>query len=84
MRFLLNDYSAHCCIFRHRRSFLYSFGLRQLLFAGQINQVSMENLGTQVMSESLKMASIDIDDPDYSCLSMAAEILCKRCYAGGR
>ena len=31
-----------------------------LLYIGQINQVSMENLGTQVMSESLKMASIVI------------------------
>ena len=53
-----NDYFSALLYIQTPEKFSLQLRLRQLLFAGQINQVSMENLGTQVMSESLKMASI--------------------------
>ena len=55
-----NDYFSALLYIQTPEKFSLQLRLRQLLFAGQINQVSMENLGTQVMSESLKMASIVI------------------------
>ena len=55
-----NDYFSALLYIQTPAKFSLQLRLRQLLFAGQINQVSMENLGTQVMSESLKMASIVI------------------------
>lgn len=55
-----NDYFSALLYIQTPEKFSLQLRLRQLLFAGQINQVSMENLGTQVMSESLKMASIAI------------------------
>ena len=55
-----NDYYRARLYIQTPEKFSLQLRLRQLLFAGQINQVSMENLGTQVMSESLKMASIVI------------------------
>ena len=55
-----NDYFSALLYIQTPEKLSLQLRLRQLLFAGQINQVSMENLGTQVMSESLKMASIVI------------------------
>ena len=55
-----NDYFSALLYIQTPEKFSLQLRLRQLLFAGQINQVSMENLRTQVMSESLKMASIVI------------------------
>jgi len=55
-----NDYFSSLLYIQTPEKFSMQLRLRQLLFASQLNQVSMENLGTQVMSESLKMASIVI------------------------
>jgi len=55
-----NDYFSSLLYIQSPEKFSMQLRLRQLLFASQLNQVSMENLGTQVMSESLKMASIVI------------------------
>ncbi|WP_313260899.1 carbohydrate ABC transporter permease [Lacrimispora sp.] len=55
-----NDYFSALLYIQTPNKYTLQLRLRQLLFAGQLSQVSAssDNLGTAVMPESLKMASV--------------------------
>ncbi|MDO5422282.1 MAG: carbohydrate ABC transporter permease [Eubacteriales bacterium] len=55
-----NDYFSALLYIQSADKYSLQLRLRQMLYAGELNQVSMaaEGMATQVMSESLKMASI--------------------------
>ena len=55
-----NDYFSSLIYIQSGEKFSLQLRLRQMLFANELNQASMaaEGMGTQAMSESLKMATI--------------------------